>query len=138
MRKDLATLILEIVFVMKAGMVFLTAHFVSLESMFHFKKLFFQLNHPLASYIWPILSIFGTDIWQNITNYFCTNFKQEQFKFHDWPIILFKGSWLFSINYPDILSPVYHYLIQGVSYNVCFNFWFLMIFRLSLPGIDWR
>jgi hypothetical protein len=48
-KKDLATLILEIVLVRKAGMVFLTAHFVSLESMFHFKKFLFQHHHPLAS-----------------------------------------------------------------------------------------
>ena len=40
MKKDLATLILEIVLVRKAGVVFLTAHFVSLELMFH--SLFFS------------------------------------------------------------------------------------------------
>jgi hypothetical protein len=49
MKKDLATLIWEIVLVMKAGMGFLTAHFVSLESVFHFRKFLFQLHHPLAS-----------------------------------------------------------------------------------------
>ena len=49
MKKDLATSIWEIVLVMKAGMVSLTAHFVSLESVFHFRKFLFQLQHPLAS-----------------------------------------------------------------------------------------
>jgi hypothetical protein len=35
---DLAILILEIVLVRRNGMVFLTAHFVSLELMFHIKS----------------------------------------------------------------------------------------------------
>ena len=38
MKKDLATLILETVLVRKAGMILMTAHFVSSKSMFHFKK----------------------------------------------------------------------------------------------------
>ena len=40
MKKDLATLILEIVPVRKAGMVSMTAHFVSLESMLESIKSF--------------------------------------------------------------------------------------------------
>ena len=42
MKKDHATMLLETVFVRKGGMVSMTAHFVSLESMFHFKKVLFS------------------------------------------------------------------------------------------------
>ena len=38
MKKDHATILLETVFVREGGMVSMTAHFVSLESMFHLKK----------------------------------------------------------------------------------------------------
>ena len=41
MKKGHATMFLETVLVRKAGMVLMTAHFVSLESIFHFKKYFF-------------------------------------------------------------------------------------------------
>ena len=40
MKKDLATLFSEIVLVRMAGMVLMTAHSVSLESMFHYKVSF--------------------------------------------------------------------------------------------------
>ena len=58
MKKDLATLILEIVFVTMAGMVFLTAHFVSLESI---SKNFFSAS-PSSSQLESVLFIFGTNI----------------------------------------------------------------------------
>ena len=88
MKKDLATMFLETVLVRKAGMVLMTAHFVSLGSMFHFKKVIFLVS-PSSDQLEPILFIFGTNIWQNNTNYFCTNFKQEHFKFYVWPMITF-------------------------------------------------
>jgi hypothetical protein len=90
MKKGHATMFLETVLVRKAGMVSMTAHFVSFESMFHFKKVFFPFS-PSSDRLETILSIFGNDIWQNITKDFCTNFKQEHFKFYGWLITLFKS-----------------------------------------------
>ena len=51
----------------------------------------FRINIPFQKmfFSFPILSIFGTDICKNITNYFCTNFKQEHFKFYALPTITF-------------------------------------------------
>ena len=58
------------------------------SSLVPFQKVFFSAS-PSSGQLEPILSIFGTKIWQDITNYFCTNFKQEHFKFYGWPIMTF-------------------------------------------------
>ena len=44
MKKDLATLLLEIALVRKTGKVLMTAHSVSFELMLHYKKFLFWLH----------------------------------------------------------------------------------------------
>ena len=55
---------------------FLDCTFCKFRISVPFQKVSFSAS-PSSGQLEPILSIFGTDIWQNITNYFCTNFKHD-------------------------------------------------------------